>query len=111
MPERGLERLRLGCQVHCEACHDSEHYSTILFGTHARAVIAAHPAESPLFLYLPHQAVHVGNAAEDSHPSYALDQAPIEYIERYAWVEDVERRNLSAMVSSPGFSAAAAAPG
>ena len=53
MPERGLERLRLGCQVHCEACHDSEHYSTILFGTHARAVIAAHPAESPLFLYLP----------------------------------------------------------
>ena len=53
MPERGLERLRLGCQVHCEACHDSEHYSTILFGTHARAVIAAHPAETPLFLYLP----------------------------------------------------------
>ena len=55
----------------------------------------------PLFLYLPHQAVHVGNAAEDSHPSYALDQAPIEYIERYAWVEDVERRNLSAMVRNP----------
>ena len=40
-------------EVHCEACHDSEHYSTILFGTHARAVIAAHPAETPLFLYLP----------------------------------------------------------
>jgi hypothetical protein len=39
-------------ELHCEACHDSEHYSTILFGTHARAVIAAHPAQDPLFLYV-----------------------------------------------------------
>ena len=53
----------------------------------------------PLFLYLPHQAVHVGNSPEASHPEYAMDQAPAEYIQRYAWVQDEPRRNLSAMVT------------
>ena len=53
----------------------------------------------PLFLYLPHQAVHVGNPTEPSHPEYAPDQAPQEYIDRYSWVADEARRNLSAMVA------------
>lgn len=57
-----------------------------------------HP-DAPLFLYLPHQAVHVGNRPEKSHPQYALNQAPQEYIEQYAWVKDDQRRNLSAMVA------------
>lgn len=45
------------------------------------------------------QAVHVGNTPETSHPEYGLDQAPAEYIEKYAWVSNEMRRNLSAMVS------------
>jgi hypothetical protein len=36
---------------------------------------------------------------ETSHPEYGLDQAPAEYIEKYAWVSNEMRRNLSAMVS------------
>lgn len=31
--------------------------------------------------------------------SYWVDQAPLKYIERYSWVEDGGRRNLSAMVT------------
>ena len=53
-----------------------------------------------MFLYLAHQAVHVGNAPMKSHPEYALDQAPARYIAPYAWVADEARRNLSAMVTA-----------
>ena len=45
-----------------------------------------------------HQAVHVGNLAEESHPEYARDQAPSAYIERFQHIGDEQRRNLSAMV-------------
>lgn len=34
-----------------------------------------------------------------SYRSYWVDQAPLKYIERYSWVEDGGRRNLSAMVT------------
>ena len=39
----------------CMACDDSAHYSTILFGARATAVIEAHDPATPLFLYLPSQ--------------------------------------------------------
>jgi arylsulfatase B/arylsulfatase I/J len=93
---------------------NSSEYSTTLYTTEAHRIIAAHAAEhgvggvgadgrvamtKPLFLYLPHQAVHVGNIAEASHPEYAKDQAPAEYIAKFAHVEDEQRRNLSAMVN------------
>ena len=76
-------------------------YSTELFTSEAVALIESHPDDgTPLFLYLAHQAVHVGNEPLASHPEYALDQAPARYIEPYAWVADEHRRNLSAMVSA-----------
>ena len=84
-----------------DVCNSTE-YSTILFTQEAERVIDAHAArhgEQPLFLYLAHQAVHVGNKPTPHHPEYWLDQAPPEYIEKYAWVQDVQRRNLSAMVT------------
>lgn len=78
-------------------------YSTQLFTREAERIIAAHGASetsAPLFLYLAHQAVHVGNAPTPSHPEYGLDQAPMRYIEQYAWVAHEERRNLSGMVAA-----------
>eukprot|EP01052_Picozoa_sp_SAG31_P012330 SAG31_NODE_719_length_12605_cov_22.378858_8_plen_196_part_00 len=91
---------------------NSTTYSTALYATVANSIIRQHvefycggacdkggsSVTRPLFLYLPHQAVHVGNVPEPSHPEYALDQAPMEYIEKFAHVEDAMRRNLSAMV-------------
>lgn len=78
-------------------------YSTNLFTAEAEKIIAAHAAAGaaagPLFLYLPYQAVHVGNKPTPMHPEYALDQAPQQYIDEYSWVHDEHRRNLSAMVT------------
>ena len=96
---------------------NSSRYSTTLYTGEADNIIRAHAAKQsnsfkgittdereiamakPLFLYLPHQAVHVGNVPEPSHPEYALDQAPARYIDEYRWVQDEARRNLSAMVT------------
>jgi len=78
-------------------------YSTSLFTREAARVIRRHAAatpDKPLFLYLPHQAVHVGNQPTPSHPEYAYDQAPQRYIDEYNWVQNVNRRNLSAMVGA-----------
>ena len=107
-PVTGLD-LHNGTEV-----ANSSEYSTTLYTTEADRIIAAHAAQhgigsasaaggrvrmtKPLFLYLPHQAVHVGNLPEDSHPEYSRDQAPAEYIERFQHIEDEQRRNLSAMV-------------
>ena len=78
-------------------------YSTVMYTEEAARIVREHAetfaASVPLFLYLPHQAVHVGNKPESSHPEYALDQAPQEYINRYSWVTDERRRNLSAMIT------------
>ena len=97
-----------GCDLHRhtttsreDICNSTE-YSTMLFTKEAEAIIAEHGSkkdEQPLFLYLAHQAVHVGNKPTPQHTDYWLDQAPARYIEPYAWVTDSKRRNLSAMVS------------
>ena len=75
--------------------------------------------DQPLFLYLPYQAVHVGNKVTPSHPEYGMNQAPLRYIEPYLEVDTgtgpcgnkppgkegdmcplavAQRRNLSGMV-------------
>ena len=63
-------------------------YSTRLFTTEAEGIIARHaqaareagaPAAPPLFLYLPYQAVHVGNKPTPSHPEYAHYPLPPHY--------------------------------
>ena len=92
------------CDLHRNrepVCNNTQ-YSTMLFTSEAEAVIAAHAAredDKPMFLYLAHQAVHIGNYPTNRHPEYWMDQAPLPYIERYAWVQDAGRRNLSAMVT------------
>lgn len=92
---------------------NSSEYSTTLYTAEATRILASHAAAHALgpadadgrvamaksiFLYLPHQAVHVGNVPEESHPEYAEDQAPREYIEPFLDIKDEQRRNLSAMV-------------
>jgi len=98
-PVTGLD-LRRGREV---VRNETNHYSSDLFVTEAVRQLHRHAAEqpeTPLFLYLPLQSVHVGNTVTRSHPEYALDQAPEVFIDQYGWVEDVQRRNLSAMVSA-----------
>ena len=81
-------------------------YSTTLYTAEAGRIIAAHAEQlhnvdaKPLFLYLPYQAVHVGNKPTTAHPEYGLDQAPAHYIEPYHAIADVQRRNLSGMVAA-----------
>jgi hypothetical protein len=81
-------------------------YSTMLYTAEAGRIIAAHAEQlkrldaKPLFLYLPYQAVHVGNKVTPAHPEYGLNQAPTQYIEPYRDVADAQRRNLSGMVAA-----------
>lgn len=92
-----------GCDLHrgrSPICNSTT-YSTALFTEEAIDLISKHPRGGPpMFLYLAHQAVHVGNKPLRSHPEYALDQAPARYAHDYLWVDDVQRRNLSAMVTA-----------
>jgi arylsulfatase A-like enzyme len=92
------------CDLHRNnkpVCNNTE-YSTKLFTDEAEAVIAAHAPkkdQQPLFLYLAHQAVHIGNYPTAAHTDYWMDQAPDRYIAPYRWVQDPGRRNISAMVT------------
>ena len=54
---------------------NSTEYSTKLYTDEAAHIIASHPADKPLFLYLPYQAVHVGNKRSPpgwSNPGWGL---------------------------------------
>lgn len=66
-------------------------YSTHLFTSKAEDVVAKHAKDSPdkpLFLFLSLQAVH--------EPL----QAPQEYIDRYSWIKNKNRRTYAGMVSA-----------
>ncbi len=62
-------------------------YSTNLIGQHAARIIAQHDKTRPLFLYVPFNAPHTPL------------QAPREYIDRYADIENQRRRIYAAMVT------------
>jgi arylsulfatase A-like enzyme len=64
-----------------------EGYTTTLIGRDATALIERHDTSVPLYLYL---------AFNAPHTPY---QAPQEYIDRYAGIEDPTRRTYAAMVS------------
>ena len=64
-----------------------EGYTTNLIGDEAVDVITNHDASTPLFLYVPFNAPHTPL------------QAPQEYIDRYAHIEDERRRKYAAMVT------------
>jgi len=63
-------------------------YSSKLLADRAAEVIQEHPADRPLFLYLPFQSVH------------GPLEAPTEYLDLYPGVEDPQRRLYLAMVSA-----------
>jgi arylsulfatase A-like enzyme len=67
--------------------HDEEGFDNTLFGQEAARVVTEHDTAKPLFLYLAFTAPH------------SPFQAPEEYVQRYAQVEDEQRRLYSAMVS------------
>ncbi|GIY29372.1 arylsulfatase B [Caerostris extrusa] len=69
------------------------HYGTEIFTTKAKEIIQTHDASKPLFLYLPHQAVHAGNY-------YTPLQAPPEYVDRFLNIRDTERRTFAGMASA-----------
>ncbi|KAF4530286.1 hypothetical protein B566_EDAN014851 [Ephemera danica] len=67
-------------------------YATRLFTKEATRLIAEHNTSKPMFLYLAHLAVHVGNYGN------AL-QAPQETIDLFSYIEDPDRRVFAAMIT------------
>jgi arylsulfatase B len=60
-------------------------YATRLFTNEAIKVVAEHNTSQPLFLYLSHLGLHVGN-------SYRPLQAPQETIDLFQVIDDPDRR-------------------
>lgn len=69
-------------------------YSTEVFKEEAVKIINEHNKSQPLFLYLPFQAVHSGNG-DSTHL-----QAPKEYIDKFGYIQNEQRRIYAAMVSA-----------
>lgn len=65
-----------------------EGYTTTLLGADAARLIEQHDPETPLYLYLTFNAPHTPY------------QAPQEYIDRFASIEDPTRRTYAAMIAS-----------
>ena len=68
-------------------------YSTELFTTLAVDIIQSHNHSKPLYLYLPHQAVHSANGIQPL-------QAPEKLIKKFKHIEDERRRIYAAMVTA-----------
>ena len=68
-------------------------YSTDLFTDLAVNIIQSHEPSKPLYLYLPHQAVHSANAIQPL-------QAPENLIKKFDNIEDERRRIYAAMVTA-----------
>lgn len=71
-------------------------YSTELFTARAEWLIRNHNADKPLFLYLPHQAVHSGNPGVKGTKL----QAPWKYLQKFDYIQSEERRRLAGMISA-----------
>ncbi len=63
-------------------------YTTTLIGQEAARLVSGHDFSAPLFLYVPFNAPH------------SPLQAPKEYLQRYAGIKDVKRRQFAAMVTA-----------
>jgi arylsulfatase A-like enzyme len=70
-----------------KANHD-QGYSTQLIGDEALRIIEARPADKPLFLYVPFNAVHTPL------------QVPPSYLDRFASISDSKRRTYLAMLAA-----------
>ncbi|KAL1442904.1 hypothetical protein MTO96_030563 [Rhipicephalus appendiculatus] len=71
----------------------SGNYTTQLFTEKAIEILKNRDRSKPLFLYLAHLAVHVGNF-------YALFEAPDRYIELNRHIKNHKRRHFAAMLSA-----------
>lgn len=69
-------------------------YSTDLFTAEAVNIINKHDTSEPLFLYLPHQAVHSGNTGGDPL------QAPQHYVDRFLHIKNYHRRLFAGMMAA-----------
>ncbi|XP_052277108.1 arylsulfatase J-like isoform X3 [Dreissena polymorpha] len=69
-------------------------YSTDLFAQEAVNIINKHNTSEPLFLYLPHQAVHSGNTEGDPL------QAPQHYVDRFPHINNYHRRLFAGMLAA-----------
>ncbi|XP_060557801.1 arylsulfatase B-like isoform X1 [Ruditapes philippinarum] len=74
--------------------NETEMYSTDLFTAEAVNIIKKHDTKEPLFLYLPHQAVHSGNTGGDPL------QAPQHYVDRFLHIKNYHRRLFAGMVAA-----------
>ena len=96
---------------------EEEGYATTLITHHAINFIEQQTKDTtqPFFLYIPYNAPHFGKTDPDSVPAVTVSlkegthlgykimnslQAPEEYVERFAHVQDPYRRTYSAMVAS-----------
>lgn len=68
--------------------NESGSYSTELFTKEAKKIINVYDKKKPLFLYLAHQAVHVGNGDDPL-------QVPEKYVKMFAGIKDVSRRKFA----------------
>ncbi|CAB4024043.1 arylsulfatase B-like isoform X1, partial [Paramuricea clavata] len=73
--------------------NESGSYSTELFTKEAKTIIKNYDNKKPLFLYLAHQAVHVGNGDDPL-------QVPEKYVKQFAGIKDVSRRRFAGMVAT-----------
>lgn len=67
-------------------------YSTKVYTTETERIIAEHDKSKPLFLYLPHQAVHNANP-------WRPREAPWEFMQRFAYIKHEGRRTFAAMTA------------
>ena len=63
-------------------------YSTELFTKEAKEIISRHDGQKPMFLYLAHQAVHVGNGDDPL-------QVPEKYLKKFAGIKDHPRKKFA----------------
>jgi hypothetical protein len=68
--------------------NESGKYSTELFTKEATTIINKYDNKKPLFLYLAHQAVHVGNGDDPL-------QVPEKYVKQFAGIKDLSRRKFA----------------
>ncbi|GFY48796.1 arylsulfatase B [Trichonephila inaurata madagascariensis] len=67
-------------------------YATDLFTEKANIIIRNHDTSKPLFLYLPHLAVHTGNR-------YRPLQAPFEVVNQFDYIRNQSRKTFAGMVA------------
>lgn len=61
-----------------------------MFTREAVRIIENHPLDKPMFMYLPHLAVHTGNEGK-------LLEAPQEIVNRFGYISDPNRRTYAGL--------------